>query len=88
MDGYCLRTKLVEKPSVCLYYKGMEGNEAIPEALNAVVAFSPTDALELDEDAAERLCKRLNEDGASLLGCGYTEFEIIPLDVGNIKDNV
>ena len=77
MARYCLRTKLVEKPSVCLYYKGIEGNETIPEALNVVVAFSPTDALELDEDAAERLCKRLNEDGASLLEYGFTEFEVI-----------
>ena len=67
----------MEKPSVCLYYKGMEENETIPKALNAVVAFSPTDALELDEDAAVRLCKRLNKDRASLLGCGFTEFEVI-----------
>ena len=37
MKGYCLRTHLIEKPSVFLYYKGIEDNDAIPDALNVVV---------------------------------------------------
>ena len=77
MDGYCLRTRLVEKPSLCLYYKGMEVNEGVPEALNVVVAFTLADALVLDEDTADRICMQLNEDRASLLECGYTEFEVM-----------
>ena len=77
MEGYCLRTKLVEKPSVCLYYKGMEDDNTVPYALNVVVGFTPAEALILDEDAAIRLCKRLNEDRDSLFAHGYTEFEAI-----------
>jgi hypothetical protein len=42
-----------------------------------VVGFTPAEALILDEDAAIRLCKRLNEDRHSLLAHGYTEFEAI-----------
>lgn len=77
MEGYCLRTKLVEKPSVCLYYKGMEDDNTVPYALNVVVGFTPAEALILDEDAAIRLCQRLNADRESLLTHGYTEFEAI-----------
>lgn len=77
MDGYCLRTKLLEKPSVCLYYKGMEDDNTVPLALNVIVAFAPKDALILDENAAKSLCKRLNEDKEVLLECGYSGFEII-----------
>ena len=76
MEGYCLRTRLLEKPSVSLYYKGYEGDTAVFNALNAVVSLSLDDALVLDGNAARRLCKRLNEDGATLLAHGYSEFEI------------
>ena len=77
MERYCLRTRLLEKPSVCLYYKGMEdGNTAISNALNAIVSFTLEDAQHLDEMAAVRLCKRLNEDRETLLTHGYSEFEI------------
>lgn len=75
MEGFCLRTQLLEKPSVSLYYKGMEdGNTVVFNALNAIVSLSQDDALVLDEDAATRLCKRLNEDRETLLAHGYTEF--------------
>ena len=77
MDGYCLRTKLLEKPSVCLYYKGMEDDNTVSFALNVIVAFTPKDAMILDENAAKSLCKRLNEDKEALLECGYSGFEII-----------
>ena len=77
MDGYCLRTRLVENPSVCLYFKGMEDDNTISFALNVIVAFTPKDALILDENAAKSLCKRLNEDKEVLLECGYSEFEAI-----------
>ena len=77
MEGYCLRTKLVEKPSVCLYYKGMEDDNTVSFALNVIVSFTPSDSLALDEIAAKNLCKRLNEDKEVLLSHGYTEFDII-----------
>jgi len=77
MEEYCVRTRLIEKPSVCLYYKGMEDDNTVPFALNAIVGFSPDDCLVLDEEAARSLCNRLNEDRDSLLECGYSEFEII-----------
>lgn len=38
-----LRTRLLEKPSVSLYYKGMEDDNTVPFALNAIVGFSPDD---------------------------------------------
>ena len=77
MEEYCVRTRLIEKPSVCLYYKGMEDDNTVPFALNAIVGFSPDDCLVLDEKAARSLCDRLNEDRDSLLECGYSEFEIV-----------
>lgn len=79
MEGYCVRTKLLEKPSVCLYYKGMEDDNTVSFALNAIVGFSVDDAAILDENAALRLCKRLNEDKDILLANGYTEFETIKI---------
>ena len=76
MVDYCLKTQLVEKPSVCLYYKGMESNSTISFALNVIVAFTPADALLFDEKAARVLCDRLNKDKRTLLAHGYTEFTI------------
>ena len=76
MEGYCLRTHLIEKPSVFLYYKGMEDDNTSPNALNVVVAFTTAEALIFDEDAALRICMRLNEDREVLKANGYGEFEI------------
>ena len=55
----------------------MEDDNTVPYALNVVVGFTPAEALILDEDAAMKLCKRLNEDRDSLFAHGYTEFEAI-----------
>jgi len=77
MNGYCLRTHLMEKPSVFLYYKGMEDNDAIPDALNVVVAFTPAEALVLEENTTRSLCQRLNRDSEILKANGYSDFEII-----------
>ena len=79
MDGYILLTHLVEKQSVCLYYKEVEENGYALSALDVVVAFSPADALVMDKETAELLCSQLNKDKASLLAHGYTGFEILPL---------
>ena len=77
MEGFCLRTHLIEKPSVFLYYKGMEDDNTSPNALNVVVAFTTAEALIFDEDAARNLCQRLNRDSEILKANGYGEFEII-----------
>ena len=77
MNGYCLRTHLIEKPSVYLYYKGMEDDKTNPDALNVVVAFTPAEALIFDEDAAKNLCQLLNKDSEILKANGYGEFEVI-----------
>ena len=77
MDRYCLRTRLVEKPSVCLYFKEFEGDKSIPKALDVVVAFAPADAQEFCEDEAAKLCKKLNEDRETLIAHGFREFEVI-----------
>ena len=77
MEGYCLRTHLIENPSICLYYKGMEDNDAIPNVLNVVVAFTSAEALLLDEDSANSLCQRLNRDSEILKANGSGVFEII-----------
>ena len=76
MEGFCLRTHLIEKPSVFLYYKGMEDDNTSPNALNAVVAFTTAEALVFDEDAARNLCQRLNRDSEVLKANGYGEFEV------------
>ena len=77
MEGFCLRTYLIEKPSVFLYYKGIEDNKTIPCALNVVVAFTPAEAVVLDEDAAKRLCQRLNDNREILQANGFGEFEVL-----------
>ncbi len=76
MGRYCLVTRLVDKPSICLYFKGIEAENGVYNALNAVVAFTPADALELDENTAKSLCNQLNADRGILLSHGYTEFII------------
>ena len=78
MDGYCLITRLVEEPNICLYYKGVEENGCAPSALEVVVALSSADALIMDRGTAELLCNQLNKDKAILLANGYTAFEIEP----------
>ena len=77
MDGCYLRTHLIERPSVYLYYKGMEDDNTCPDALNVVVAFTPAEAMIFDEDAAKNLCQRLNRDSEVLKANGYGEFEVI-----------
>ena len=76
MDGYCLRTRLLENPSVCLYYKDVVNDNSIPFALNVVVAFTPSGALILNKKSAKSLCSRLNADKEHLFSQGFSAFEI------------
>jgi hypothetical protein len=69
--------KLVEKPSIRLYYKGLENDSKIAKALNVIIGLTPKDAVALDEYTAKKLCQELNQDRDVLLKSGFTEFEIL-----------
>lgn len=55
----------------------MECNDSVVNALNVVVAFTPSDAVCLDEATAIGLCERLNKDSGALKESGYSEFKIL-----------
>ena len=69
--------KLVEKPSIRLYYKGLENNSKVAKALNVIIGLTPEDAVTLYEYTAKKLCRELNQDRDVLLKSGFTEFEIL-----------
>ena len=77
MEGYCIYTCLIDDPSINLYYKGMECDDSVVEALNVVVAFTPNDAMYFDEATAIGLCERLNKDSETLTESGYLDFKIL-----------
>ncbi len=77
MDKFCLMTRLAEKPEICLYYKGIENNTSIPEALNVIVAFTIEDAFLFDNEDAIALREQLNKDKQVLLEHQFLEFEVI-----------
>lgn len=77
---YLLRTHLLENPDVVFYYKGTAREKGVPFALNTIIAFEPTDALVFgDEQTADLLCNRLNQDKQALAANGYSEFEVIEI---------
>lgn len=49
MEGYCVYTYLIDDPAIYLYYKGMENDESVVNALNVVVTFTSNDAMYFDE---------------------------------------
>lgn len=69
--------KLVEKPSIRLYYKGLENNSKVAKALNVIIGLTPDDAEYLNEYTAKELCQELNQDRDVLLKCGFSEFEFL-----------
>lgn len=77
MDKFCLMTRLAEKPSICLYYKGMERNASVPIALNVIVAFTKEEATLFNEEDARHLCEQLNKDKQVLFEHQFLEFEVI-----------
>lgn len=77
MDKFCLMTRLAEKPSICLYYKGMERNASVPIALNVIVAFTIEEATLFNEEDARQLCMQLNKDMQVLCEHQFLEFEVI-----------
>lgn len=76
MEGYCVYTYLIDDPAIYLYYKGMENDESVVNALNVVVTFTSNDAMYFDEATAISLCERLNKDSEALKESGYSEFKI------------
>ena len=78
---YILRTHLLEDPNVVFYYKGTDKEHGVPFALNTIVAFEPSSALEFnDKKTAMELCEHLNLDKQSLAAAGYSEFELIEIN--------
>ena len=77
MRKYLLACRLIEKPSIILYYKGLENNPKVTKALNVIVELSPEEAVVFNKYAANKLCLELNQDRDILLECGFTEFELI-----------
>lgn len=78
---YILRTHLLEDPDVVFYYKGKDKEHGVPFALNTIVAFEPSSALEFnDKKTAMELCEHLNLDKQSLAAAGYSEFELIEIN--------
>ena len=69
--------KLVEKPCIRLYYKGLENNSKVAKALNVIIGLTPEDAVTLDEYTAKKLYRELNQDRDVLLKSGFTEFKIL-----------
>ena len=77
---YLLRTHLLDNPDVSFYYKGRAREEGATFALNTIVGFEPSDALQFDDKkTAIALCKKLNLDTSSLARLGYSVFETISI---------
>ena len=74
---YILRTHLLEDPDVVFYYKGTDKEHGVPFALNAIVAFDPSDAMFFDKPIAMEKCYRLNLDKHALISKGYSEFDVM-----------
>ena len=75
---YILRTHLLENPNVSFYYKDTAIEKGDPFALNTIVGFEPSDALQFDDKkTATALCEKLNLDKYSLARAGYSEFEVM-----------
>lgn len=78
MDGYVLRTHLLENPEVVFYYKGISKVDPdAPMAMRCVVGFTADDAHVFHSiNEAQELCDRLNQDRTALREGGYAEFEV------------
>lgn len=77
MEGYVIKTHLIDKPEITFYYKGTADEEGVSFAMNTIVGFDISDAKVFkDKEDAARLCEKLNEDKEGLLKNGYGEFII------------
>lgn len=77
MQNFVVFCRLVESPSTTLYYKGTENKKNVPFALNTIVAFDPSQAMNFkSKKKAVFLCKILNKDKKSLQKAGFTTFQV------------
>ena len=78
MEGYVIKTHLIEKPEITFYYKGTAHEEGVSFAMNTIVGFDVFEAKVFpDKDKAVQLCEKLNQDKEILLRFGYEPFETI-----------
>ena len=75
MEGYVIKTHLIDNPKITFYYKGTANEEGVSFAMNTIVGFDVSDAMVFyDKEDAVQLCEKLNEDRESLLIYGYEPF--------------
>lgn len=77
MDGYVIKTHLIDNPKITFYYKGTTDEEGVSFAMNTIVGFDISDAMVFyhKEDAVQ-LCEKLNKDRETLLKNGYGAFVV------------
>ena len=77
MEGYVIKTHLVDKPEITFYYKGTSDEEDVSFAMNTIVGFDISDAKVFhDKENAVQLCEKLNQDKEGLLKNGYEVFVV------------
>ena len=75
MEGYVIKTALVGKPDVVLYFKGTANEDGVSFAMNTIVGFDVSEAKVFHyKDEALQLCEKLNQDKELLIDNGYMEF--------------
>ena len=78
MEGYLIKTHLIDKPEITFYYKGTANEGGVSFAMNTIVGFDISDAFVfLDKESAVQLREKLNLEKEVLDDCGYAEFEVI-----------
>ena len=77
MQNFIVFCRLIESPSILLYYKGSKIEKNVPFALNTIIAFDPSQAMNFkSKKVAQNLCKKLNQDQKSLHKLGFTTFQV------------
>ena len=77
MQDFILFCRLLESPSIIFYYKGSKSEKNVPFALNTIVAFDPSQAMNFkSKEKAVFLCKKLNKDQKALQKAGFTTFKV------------
>lgn len=75
MGRYVIKTHLIDKPEITIYYKGTADEDGVSFAMNTIVGFDISDAMVFyDKEEAIQLCEKLNEDGEILFMNGYEPF--------------
>ena len=81
MEGYVIKTHLIDNPKITFYYKGTADEEGVSFAMNTIVGFDVSEAIVFgNKEEALQLCEKLNLDREALLKYGYASFKIISLN--------